>query len=150
MSQFNRRTLVRGAAWSIPVVAVAAHSPAFATSLAAPQPSGVTACKQPGGPNGPNCQGYRMTLNLTIQPGDTWTIDFTELRNDGTDVMATASQTTFLAVSSTSSVLTFALCGNSSPSHFGLTLRYSATNDRTGETTTNLGGTFALSGIKNC
>lgn len=32
MSHYSRRTLVRGVAWSVPVVAVAAHAPAFAAS----------------------------------------------------------------------------------------------------------------------
>ncbi len=33
MSEFTRRTVVRGAAWSVPVIAVVAPIPAFATSL---------------------------------------------------------------------------------------------------------------------
>lgn len=32
MSDFSRRSLVRGVAWTVPVVAVAAHTPAFASS----------------------------------------------------------------------------------------------------------------------
>lgn len=32
MSDFSRRSLVRGVAWTVPVVAVAAHAPAFAAS----------------------------------------------------------------------------------------------------------------------
>jgi hypothetical protein len=32
MSDFSRRTIVRGTAWSVPVVAIAAHAPAFAAS----------------------------------------------------------------------------------------------------------------------
>ncbi len=67
MSQFNRRTLVRGAAWSIPVVAVAAHAPAFATSLAVPRPSAVTACRE----TGTKC--YRFALSFA-QPAEDWSI----------------------------------------------------------------------------
>ena len=38
MSDFSRRTVVRGAAWTVPVVAVAANAPAFATSHEPPPP----------------------------------------------------------------------------------------------------------------
>lgn len=38
MSQYSRRTVVRGAAWSVPVIAVAAPIPAFATSHEPPPP----------------------------------------------------------------------------------------------------------------
>lgn len=152
VSQFNRRTLVRGAAWSIPVVAVAAQAPAFAASTDAPTISGVgafTACKQPGGPNGPNCQGYRFALTLTVPPGDSWDIVFTQLLVDGSTFLGTTSPTSF-TVTSTSRVLNFVLCTASSPSQFDLTLRYSATNQRTHATTTNLGGVYSFAGIKNC
>ena len=45
MSTYSRRTLVRGAAWSVPVIAVAAPIPAFAASLSC-QP--FAECKKPG------------------------------------------------------------------------------------------------------
>lgn len=38
MSDFSRRSLVRGVAWTVPVVAVAANAPAFATSQLPPPP----------------------------------------------------------------------------------------------------------------
>ncbi len=38
MSDFSRRTVVRGTAWTVPVIAVAAHAPAFATSHEPPPP----------------------------------------------------------------------------------------------------------------
>lgn len=49
MSDFSRRTLVRGVAWSVPVVAVAAHAPAFAVSAGRVtfESLGI-ACKLPG------------------------------------------------------------------------------------------------------
>ncbi len=56
MSHYSRRTLVRGVAWSVPVVAVAANAPAFATSHDVPPPPvinfggacGNTGAKQKG------------------------------------------------------------------------------------------------------
>jgi hypothetical protein len=152
MSQYNRRTIVRGAAWTIPVVAVASTAPAFAASTdtpVVPGPGAFTVCKQPGGPNGPNCQGYKFSLNLTVQPSDTWTIQFTTLTVDGTNFLPQTSPQTF-QVTATSNLISFVFCTASSPSQFNMTLRYSATNQRTGVTTSNLGGTYALSGVRNC
>lgn len=45
MSDFSRRTVVRGAAWSVPVIAIAGPVPAFAASLRCHP---VAECKQPG------------------------------------------------------------------------------------------------------
>ena len=39
MSNYSRRTVVRGAAWSVPVIAIAAPIPAFATSHEPPPPN---------------------------------------------------------------------------------------------------------------
>jgi hypothetical protein len=152
VSQYNRRTVVRGAAWSIPVVAVVAQAPAFAASTdvpVVPGPGSFSVCKQPGGPNGPNCQGYKFVLSLTVQPSDTWTIEFTRLVVDGTSFLAQTIPSTF-TVSSTANLVNFVFCTASSPSQFNLELRYSATNQRTGQTTTDLGGTYVLSGVRNC
>ena len=49
MSDFSRRTVVRGAAWTVPVIAVAANAPAFAVSAGTVtfESLGI-ACKLPG------------------------------------------------------------------------------------------------------
>ena len=54
MSEYSRRTVVRGAAWSVPVIAVAANAPAFAVSAGTVtfESLGI-ACKLPGA----SCQG---------------------------------------------------------------------------------------------
>ena len=41
MPEHSRRTVVRGAAWSVPLIVVAAQAPAFATSHDIPPPPGV-------------------------------------------------------------------------------------------------------------
>jgi hypothetical protein len=74
MSQFNRRTLVRGAAWSIPVVAIAAHAPAFATSTEAPTPGGIAMSCRTTGNGGGDCQGYRVVLSFSLSGSDTWNV----------------------------------------------------------------------------
>lgn len=54
MTDFSRRTVVRGAAWSVPVVAIAAQAPAFAVSAGRVtfESLGI-ACKLPGA----SCKG---------------------------------------------------------------------------------------------
>lgn len=110
MSQYSRRTVVRGAAWSIPVVAVAANAPAFASSQSAPRPSSVIGCRLTAGGSS-NC--YRFTLGFA-QPMESWTVklDGVFLMNsstpDGEEVVSTTTPLQFV-VSSTSSANTFAL-----------------------------------------
>ena len=73
MSQVvNRRTVVRGAAWSIPVVAVAANAPAFAASTDAPRPT-ATVCKETAG-----SKCYRFFLSFGTQSYN-WDIVLTSL-----------------------------------------------------------------------
>lgn len=153
----NRRAVVRGAAWSIPVVAVAANAPAYAASTDAPVIGGAgsfTVCRDTG--LGSNCQGYRFSLTLTVQPGDSWNIDFTDVRikdvsylgNDPTTGLPQTQPTTF-TVNSDMNIVTFNVCGDFSASQILFTLRYTATNTRTGAATTNLGGTYKFDQISN-
>ncbi|MFC0221009.1 hypothetical protein [Nocardioides zeicaulis] len=149
MSALDRRTVVRGAAWSIPVVVAVAQAPAWAASTDAPSINGngsFTICKLAGA--GQNCQGYRLTVTFAVQPDDLWDIAITALAfNDNAVVPSTAA----FAVRYDDATRTFEFCSDSkSPSQFRLTFRYSATNRRTGATTPNLGGTYALSGVGNC
>lgn len=132
-------------------MAIAANAPAYAASTNAPSiagPGSFLVCKLPGA--GQNCQSYRATLNLTVQPGDTWDIDLTALTMNGADFFASVAPKSFKGITATSSLLTFTFCTASSPSQFTLALRYTATNTRTGVATTNLGGSYALSDIRNC
>lgn len=153
MSTYDRRTLVRGAAWSIPVVAVAAHAPAFAASTDPPviNQTGITACKRPGQPGtGTNCQGYSFSINVTVQPDDPWTITLTNVVLNGASHLAGTIPTTFGVVSG-ASIINFVVCTNtSSPGPVTLSLTYSAKNERTMVTTTNLGGTYALGVVNPC
>jgi len=79
----TRRTLVRGAAWSVPVVAIAATAPAFAASTATTGFTGVagTAEKWSNG----NEKHVSWDLNFTNGPVaiDTITITFTYAPTSG-------------------------------------------------------------------
>ena len=58
-SYVSRRTVARGAAWSVPIAAVSVAAPAFAASYRAPGSSANVACKCPGG-------GSPYTYNLQV------------------------------------------------------------------------------------
>lgn len=148
MSQYSRRTVVRGAAWSIPVVAVAANAPAFAASTDVPSiatAGAVRACKTAGGVN---CQGYLFNVTFSVQPSDSWEITFLQVVKNGESVTAATSPRTF-TVSSAAPGVSFVMCTSDSASQFDLTLVYSARNLRTGASSTV---TFVtnLSGVRNC
>lgn len=150
MSHFDRRTLVRGAAWSIPVVVIAAQAPAFAASHDAPTVGSFSVCKQPGGPNAVNCQGYRITVSLSVQPGKTWTIDLTQVNINGANLLGSTDPLQFTGVTTTANSITFSVCTNAnSGDKPELTLRYTASTTGVAPQT-NLGGTYALDVSRNC
>lgn len=61
----TRRTVVRGAAWSVPVVSFAAAAPAYATSALLCRPT--AACKCPG--EGKNTKDYTVRPNCASTQG---------------------------------------------------------------------------------
>lgn len=66
MSNYSRRTVVRGAAWSVPVIAIAAPIPAFAASYPPVIISGYTdAYKCPGQSSGGNNNSYTYIFEFT-------------------------------------------------------------------------------------
>ena len=130
MSQvINRRTVVRGAAWSIPVVAVAANAPAFAASTDAPGFKNYFGCKTPGDPNGPNCQGYRLNMSFDVQGTYEWTIVLTSVKVDNVDFTNNVQPTTrTFTISATSPAFEFRVCTTSSPGQIDLDVAYTASS----------------------
>lgn len=151
MSQYNRRTIVRGAAWTLPVVAVASTAPAFAASTDAPIIGGSGAfvsCKQ-AGLGGTNCQGYRITINLTVQPSDTWDVVFTNVTLNGVNY-TTSTEGRTVAVTATASSVTLVVCTQTnSQGPVTLQLAYTATNRRT-KVATSSSGSYNLGVVAPC
>jgi hypothetical protein len=58
----GRRTLVKGAAWSVPAVAIASQAPAFAASPCLEAAFSGTSCKEPGQPRDFT---YRLSVCFT-------------------------------------------------------------------------------------
>ena len=87
----NRRTVVKGAAWAVPAVAVAAAAPAMAAS-----PTCLTAqflgdsCKQPGTGNN---FGYRLEICFTNNCATSITLTVTQVAaNVGNPVIQNVNQ----------------------------------------------------------
>ncbi|PKH37909.1 hypothetical protein SAMN05192575_101983 [Nocardioides alpinus] len=92
MSHYSRRTLVRGVAWSVPVVAVAANAPAFATSHDVPPPpifDFTKGYKNPGNKCTSACipkGSYGVPVTVTNQSGEDFYIQFTSYFIGATDI----------------------------------------------------------------
>ena len=65
MSEYSRRTVVRGAAWSVPVIAVAAQAPAFAASAPPIIITYVGATKCPGNSAQGNNNSFTYIFEFT-------------------------------------------------------------------------------------
>ena len=131
MSQYNRRTLVRGAAWSIPVVAIAAQAPSFAASTDAPSPGAVMMDCRTNGQGQGNCQGYRLVLNFNVPGTTSWNIRITTAQiTSSAGATGSISQPAPGAfpyvVSASSSAMNLWFCSASSPSGLTLNVSYSA------------------------
>ncbi len=128
MSQYSRRTVVRGAAWSIPVVAVAANAPAFAASTDAPQPGFLTVTCRTNGQGQNNCQGYRLVLNFQVEGTYSWNIRIVPAQITSS-AGATGEIKQPLAfpqvVSATNKTMNLWFCAASSPSGLTLDVSYS-------------------------
>lgn len=61
-SKISRRTLAAGAAWSVPVIAVASAAPAYALSGAKPTATFVGACKWPGN----SCSAHKKSYSFVF------------------------------------------------------------------------------------
>jgi hypothetical protein len=130
----SRRAVARGAAWTVPLVAIGVAAPAFAASPGGP-PATVnpdSSCKCPGG-NQPFM--YHLDVNFTTPTTDTWTITLTNVTldadpNTATPVLYAGNFT------SGSGTITFKFSTTNSKSGYAVTISYTATDVTTNETFT--------------
>ncbi len=119
----TRRTVAKGAAWSVPVVAVGAAAPAMAASGGT---GGITAsCVTPGG------TGVTYTLSVTGSLSPEIQVVFT---HSGTGSMSISAPATWTIAGSTATTLTYlvpvvggAASGTATVNYTGLTGNSSAT-----------------------
>ena len=91
--QVSRRTLARGAAWTVPMVAVAVAAPAYAASqVTKPVANAGTSCKCPG--SGGNNFDFKAVLAFSITGSDDWKIHVISWTFDGADVPTLPADTT--------------------------------------------------------
>ncbi len=91
MANYTRRTVVRGAAWTVPVIAIGAPVPAFATSHEPPPPSFDfdNGYKNPGNSCTSSCipkQSYGVPVTVQNMSGEDYIIQFTSYFIDVTNV----------------------------------------------------------------
>lgn len=91
MANYTRRTVVRGAAWTVPVIAVAAPVPAFATSHEPPPPSFdfKNGYKNPGESCKLDCipkWSYGVPVSVQNNSGEDYYIQFTSYFINGNNV----------------------------------------------------------------
>ena len=78
----SRRTVARGAAWTVPLVAVGVAAPAFAVSpAAAPQVTAGASCKCPG--SGGNNFNFKAVLSVTTADSADWSFHIVSWTFDG-------------------------------------------------------------------
>jgi hypothetical protein len=150
MSQVvNRRTVVRGAAWSIPVVAVAANAPAFAASTDAPRPT-ATVCKETAG-----SKCYRFFFTFAV-PSYDWDIVLTSLvmTNSttgpaGEELIALTNPKTFTVTTTGANVFQVQACTTGNLASSGnVVLKYTAT--RTGMAAEQVTVSYSFPSISPC
>lgn len=128
----SRRSIARGAAWTVPMVAVGVAAPAFAASVTRPVVTDPgTSCKCPGGGS-----PYTYNLNLAITtPGtDNYTIAITGFKVDGVAPASFLGPTTLVLPGGelNPGLLRFRLT-NSNGTHT-VTFTFTPTNTTTGVT----------------
>lgn len=141
---------MRGVAWSIPVVALATHAPAFASSTAAPRPTSLTACKETAG-----SKCYRFVLAFA-RPTQNWTItlDSVVLTNTSTplgeEVISATTPKSFVVSSAVNAPNVFqiqACTTGNLQSAVDVTFVYTATSGSLSETVSM---TYQLTGVDPC
>lgn len=94
MTDFSRRTVVRGATWTVPVIAIAAQAPAFAASAPPIKLTYVTGVKCPGNST-PQGKAYIFQFTADSVPaqgsiiGTSVTLNGTEIGVDHVSIVGT-------------------------------------------------------------
>ena len=129
----SRRTLARGAAWTVPVVAVAVAAPAFAASPTyAPTLTlmGGCRCGVGGGPVKP----YRIDVTFTNTSGDTFAVTNPDVIITGVDATNELLQVTPVQTNTVPTgikKLRYTFTRGNNPSSDTVTFKYTITNQTT-------------------
>lgn len=128
----SRRSVARGAAWSVPIAALAVAAPAYAASPVNPVISDPgKSCKCPGGGSP---WAFNLNMAITMPGADSYSIAITSFQVDGAAPAAFLGPSTFVLPGGEGdpALLRFRLT-NSDSTHT-ITFTYTATNTTTGVT----------------
>ena len=101
--QVSRRSVTRGAAWSVPLVAVGVAAPAFATSASQVAVTAVTVCQCAGGV----IKKYALTVTFTNSTNLPVTLDSVAISEAGIPVVNQTPTTGEVAAGPPTTQLTF-------------------------------------------
>ncbi len=143
--QVSRRTLARGAAWSVPIVAVGVAAPAFAVSPGSTPhlvPGG--SCKCPG--SGGNNFNFKAVIAVATAGNADWTFTITGFTFDG---VASTNPAPITLTGGDGNLILMKNLTNSAAKHF-VAFNWSAKNGTTGEVVTGSFPSTQLTFAPNC
>ncbi len=141
----SRRSVARGAAWSVPVLAVAVAAPAYAASAGAPPSALSKSCKCAG--SGPNNYDFKTVVSFTGTSG-TYTVVVNSWSFDGV-VQPNPSPNSLTLVNGTGDLVLHTNKTNSAAKH-DATVTYTITDTLTGVSSTHTVAVVDLVYPPNC
>jgi hypothetical protein len=129
--QVTRRTIARGAAWTVPIVAVAVSAPAFAASAgSAPQVTALGGCRC--GTGGGTTKPYRLDVTFTNATSSAFTITNPTITVSGTPgdnvtLLATTPPQTNVVAANSTKVIQYRFTRGSNPSSDSVVFTWTAT-----------------------
>ena len=142
--QVSRRTVARGAVWSVPIVAIGVAAPAFAAS-AIPSPAAGASCKCPG--SGGNNFNFKTVIAFTTPGADDWKFHINSYTFDGEAVLSLPADSTLTG--GDGNLILVENKTNSAAKHV-VTVTYEATNLSTNQTFQGSFGPIELTFAPNC
>jgi hypothetical protein len=130
--QVSRRTLARGAAWTVPIVAVAVSAPAFAASAGTtPQVTALGGCRC--GTGGGTTKPYRLDVSFSNTTSSSFTITDPTITVSGTPgdnvtLLTTAPPQTNVIAANSTKVLQYRFTRGSNPTSDTLVFTWTATS----------------------
>ena len=128
----SRRSVARGAAWSVPLVAVSVAAPAFAASVgSAAVVTGLSGCRC--GTGGGTTKPYRLDIAFTNGSASTFSISNVTINVSGTmgDSVTLLPGQTNTIPAGTTKTLRYRFTRGSNPTSDTVTVTYTRTNTTT-------------------
>jgi hypothetical protein len=123
----SRRAVTRGAAWTVPLVAIGVAAPAFAASAGELSPGTLApSCRCIG-----NGDFYHLNISFTNTSADSFTINGTSLTSSTNGTTTYVGTQPGIVPAFSTVILTFRFLRSSNPSNLQITFKYTVTNNLT-------------------